>query len=126
MIVDKNYILDKLKQFLNIKTDTEFANYIGVNINTFKNWRHRGYIDYEIIKNKIPEINMNWIITGKGNMLIKEKQNQHYILESEISKFVNENFEQLMSNDKSFKDIIDRKVLNLSLDLLSKKINDNS
>lgn len=72
--VDKSIIINELKKYLNIKTDTKFAEFLGIKQNTISSWKLRNSLDYDLIISKCDNINANWLITGKGEMLIdKEK-----------------------------------------------------
>jgi len=64
-----NLILDRLKSVLNIRTDLALANYLGVKANTISTWKSRNTLDYELIFAKCDYIDLNWLITGEGEML---------------------------------------------------------
>ena len=69
--MDKSLILKEIKTHYNFKTDSEFADYLGIKQNTLSNWVSRNSIDYERIIAKCEEINGDWLLTGEGNMLKK-------------------------------------------------------
>ena len=66
--MDKILIINKLKAYLNIKTDTKFADFLGVKQNTISSWKKRNTLDYELIISKCDTINANWLFTGEGSM----------------------------------------------------------
>lgn len=70
--MNKSQIINKLKEYLNFKTDTEFAKFLGIKQNTVSSWRSRDTIDYELIISKCDTISAEWLLTGKGDMLKKE------------------------------------------------------
>jgi phage repressor protein C with HTH and peptisase S24 domain len=70
--MDKSLIINEIKLHLGIKTDTEFANFLGVTQPTISTWRSRNSIDYDLIIAKCNNIDANWLLTGKGNMLKEE------------------------------------------------------
>ena len=50
--MDKSLILNEIRKYLNIKTDTEFANFLGIKQNTLSSWKARNSIDYDLIISK--------------------------------------------------------------------------
>lgn len=72
--VDKSIIINELKKYLNIKTDTKFAEFLGIKQNTISSWKSRNMLDYDLIISKCDKINANWLITGKGEMLIEKEK----------------------------------------------------
>ena len=71
--MDKSLILNEIKKYLNIKTDTEFANFLGIKQNTLSSWKARNSIDYDLIISKCDYLNANWLLTGEGSMLKEEE-----------------------------------------------------
>jgi hypothetical protein len=67
--MDKSQIINEIKSHYNIKTDSELASFLGVSQPTISAWRKRNTIDYELIITKCNDINPEWLITGKGEML---------------------------------------------------------
>lgn len=72
--MDKSFIINEIKLYLNIKTDSEFADFLGVKQPTISTWRKRNTIDYELIIAKCNKINGHWLLTGQGSMLKSEPQ----------------------------------------------------
>lgn len=71
--MDKSLILNEIRKYLNIKTDTEFANFLGIKQNTLSSWKARNSIDYDLIISKCDYLNANWLLTGEGSMLKEEE-----------------------------------------------------
>lgn len=67
--MDKALILREIKKHYNFKTDGDFADFLGIKQNTLSNWSSRNSIDYDRIISKCEEIDGNWLLTGRGNML---------------------------------------------------------
>ncbi|CAA0211327.1 helix-turn-helix domain-containing protein [Tenacibaculum maritimum] len=67
--MNKAQIINEIKSYLKIGTDTEFANFLGVKQPTISTWRKRNTIDYDLIIAKCNKIDANWLLTGKGSML---------------------------------------------------------
>lgn len=71
-ILDVNEILDDIRHYLKVNSDAELANFLGVKPSTVSSWRKRNSLDFELIYAKCNNIDANWLLTGKGEML-KEK-----------------------------------------------------
>ncbi|MBT0551696.1 helix-turn-helix domain-containing protein [Riemerella anatipestifer] len=73
--MDKKLILREIKKHLGYTKDGDFADFLGIKQNTLSNWKSRNTIDYDLIISKCENIDANWLLTGKGEML---KQPQGY------------------------------------------------
>lgn len=71
--MDKSLILNEIKLHYNIKSDADFAKFLGIKPQVLSNWKARNSIDYDLIYTKCVEIDANWLLTGEGNMLKKSK-----------------------------------------------------
>ena len=69
MNIDKSLILDKLKAYLNIDKDADFAAYLGIKPNVLANWRKRNAINEKAITQRCDFVNLSWLLTGEGQML---------------------------------------------------------
>ncbi|HAY3505753.1 S24 family peptidase [Elizabethkingia anophelis] len=67
--MNKSLILNDIKSHLGFKTDSDFADFLGIKQNTLSNWKSRNTMDYELIITKCDKINANWLLTGEGEML---------------------------------------------------------
>lgn len=67
--MNKSLILNEIKSYLNIKSDTEFANFLGIKPQVLSNWKSRNTFDIELIYTKCEKIDANWLLTGEGEML---------------------------------------------------------
>lgn len=81
--MDKSLILNLIKLHYKFKTDTEFAKFLGISSQTLTNWKTRNSMDYEVIYTRCVDIDANWLLTGKGNML-KDEHVAQIIYENEI------------------------------------------
>ncbi|SZD72780.1 Bacteriophage CI repressor helix-turn-helix domain [Candidatus Ornithobacterium hominis] len=70
--MDRSLILNEIKSYLKIDTDTEFAKYLDVKPQVLSNWRKRNTFDIDLIYTKCENIDANWLLTGKGSMLKQE------------------------------------------------------
>jgi hypothetical protein len=81
----KREILDRIKQRYNLVNNTELSKFLGISPSTLSNWYTRNSIDFDIIFTKCEHLNLNWLLTGKGSMLIDDNQqppDEHLIEES--------------------------------------------
>lgn len=76
-IMNKALIINELKNYLNIKTDSEFAKFLGLKQNTISSWKSRNSLDYDLIISKCDQINANWLLTGEGEMLKSKVSNNN-------------------------------------------------
>lgn len=68
-MIDKSLILNKIKAHLKLKTDAEFARFLGIKQNTLSNWHKRNTFDADLIIQKCDFLNYAWVLTGSGQML---------------------------------------------------------
>ena len=61
--MDKSFIINQIKLHLGIKTDSEFAEFLGVKQPTVSTWRKRNTIDYDLIITKCNNIDANCLLT---------------------------------------------------------------
>lgn len=81
--MDKSLILNKIKSYLNLKSDTELANFLGIKPQVLSNWRARNTFDTELIYTKCVDIDANWLLTGEGEML-KSDNNTPAVAEPQL------------------------------------------
>ena len=63
-------ILERAKKCNNCKSDAELARFLGISRSTLSNWRARGSVDYNLLFSKYEQVNIDWLITGRGTMAI--------------------------------------------------------
>jgi hypothetical protein len=73
--INKGAMLDMIKAYLNIKKNTDLANYLGVSSQAVSNWYSRNTFDAELIYTKCAFVNPEWLLTGRGNMLAGKEYN---------------------------------------------------
>jgi hypothetical protein len=71
---DFREIFDRLKEFYNVSSDRKVSEIMGINYNTVKTWSNRGKIPIERVLEKLQNetINLNWLLTGEGEMYPKK------------------------------------------------------
>lgn len=72
-ILDKTLVLDRIKFFYKLKGNADLARFLGVAPNTITNWYGRKTFDLDTIYTKCVDINLDWLLTGEGNMLRADK-----------------------------------------------------
>lgn len=64
-LIDKSLIINRLRNSLNIESDRDLADHLGIKPNTLSNWRARNNIDYDLIFTKCDFLDFHWLITGE-------------------------------------------------------------
>lgn len=63
-------ILNRLKTALAASTDKELADLLGIKKATLSNWRTRNSIDFPLVFSFCEHINIDWLITGRGEQAL--------------------------------------------------------
>lgn len=63
-----NHILQSIKDYKGIKTNTQLAEFLGVGKSAISNWLARNTLDEQLIQSKIPEIRLEFLRTGEFPM----------------------------------------------------------
>lgn len=63
-----SHILQSVKDYKGIKTNTELAEFLGVGKSAISNWLARNTLDEQLIQSKIPEIRLEFLRTGEFPM----------------------------------------------------------
>lgn len=101
-MVDKTLILKRLKELKKFSKDVEFAQFLGISSANISAWLKRNTFDYNIIVEKFPEVNKNWLLTGEGEMLKgnNTKPKEIEVSESSIYSALLESNERLSNTNK--------------------------
>ncbi len=67
--MDKNLILNKLREHKKFTKDSEFAKFLGISASNLRNWRTRNSYDEDKLIRLFTDVNEEWILTGEGPML---------------------------------------------------------
>ena len=67
--LDKSLILRKIKKELKLKSDADFARFLGVKPQTLASWYSRNTYDTYLLYSKCERLNPHWLLTGEGSML---------------------------------------------------------
>ncbi len=71
-------IISRLKSALKIRTDTAFADYLGVKQNTISTWKKKDKPDYELLISKFNNLDLNYILKGDSSPTEKDKKHHPY------------------------------------------------
>lgn len=66
--LDKNAVLDRIKQRYKLKGNADLALFLGVSPNTITNWYSRKSFDIDAIYTNCVDCNFQWLLTGEGSM----------------------------------------------------------
>lgn len=69
-------ILDRLKEALNIGSDTELASVLGVKKATISNWRKRDTADLPLLFSICEHIDLNWLIFGEHLQSVQDDKHE--------------------------------------------------
>ena len=78
-------ILNRLKLALQAETDKELADKLGLQNTTISNWRKRNSIDLPLVFSFCEHINMDWLLTGRGEMKHLAEQISNPITKESVS-----------------------------------------
>ena len=84
-------IMDRLKLYFKVNSDKKIAEKLGINYNTIKTWSNRGKIPLEKILNRLQNetINIDWLLTGRGEMFLKDEKTPISLIPKEDSIPIN-------------------------------------
>lgn len=85
-VLDKPLVLDRIKEYYKLKGNAELARFLGVAPNTITNWYGRKTFDIDVIYTKCVGIDMNWLLTGEGNMTYEVSKEENTSVESTKKK----------------------------------------
>lgn len=65
-------IIDRIRDVYEIRSDADLARHLGVTRATPNGWRRRDTIDFDLIAASFSDLNMDWVIRGRGKPRINE------------------------------------------------------
>ena len=71
-IFSSKEIIERLKIGLELSSDNALADTLGVSKTTLSNWKSRNSLDFPLVFSLCEHISLEWLLTGKGNMLKEE------------------------------------------------------
>jgi hypothetical protein len=83
-----DFFLKRLKSALNFNTDIELSAFLGVSEQAISNWKARNSANYYIVFTKCVSagINLHWLFTGEGKMMISENNTLNNSNDMDCSK----------------------------------------
>lgn len=100
--IDKKQIINDLKAHYGYKSDTDFAGFLGISVQTLSSWKTRNTYDIDLLYAKCVNVDGNFLLTGKGNI---EKRNVNDLLPNEtVTKRVT--FSNKTKNIKNVTDLV--------------------
>ena len=88
MKIDKGLILSEIKSHYGLKTDADFARFLGIKPQTLASWYTRNSFDIELLYAKCVDIEPDWLLSGSGHMLRNNISNSSDAHLSNTSKIV--------------------------------------
>ena len=73
--MDKTLILNRIKKAHNLKNDAMLAKFLGIKPSTLSGWYSRNTIDFDLMFEKCKQINFDWLLTGRGEMIPNSSKN---------------------------------------------------
>lgn len=67
--MNKTEILEAIMEYKGFKSSKAFADALGITPASLSKWLSRNYLDVEKVHNTFPELSIEWLVTGKGEML---------------------------------------------------------
>lgn len=64
-------ILERVKEYFGVQSDSQLATLLGVKKSTLSNWKARNSIDYELLFTKCDRADIGWLIMGENDNLTK-------------------------------------------------------
>ena len=62
-------VYSRIKQYYDLKTDTELATFLGVTSQAISNSVNRNTLNWNNIITKCDDLSVDWLLTGKGELL---------------------------------------------------------
>ena len=84
-------ILKKLADYYGISKNVDFARFFGLSEPTAFNRLKVGYIDFEQVYEKCPDISADWLLSGEGPMLKKDRDSIVASQNTNIGEGANQN-----------------------------------
>ena len=94
-------IISRAKESLGFRTDARLAEYLRISRPTLSNWISRNSVDLKLLLSKLPEVDYNWLLTGKGRKESRRRLVQSEWVEGEV---------EVMSGGKTSEPLADRSI----------------
>ena len=84
-------MLKQIAEYYNITRNIDFANFFGLSQPTAFNRLKMGVIDFEEVYEKCPELSADWLLSGEGPMLKKDRDSSIASQNMNIGEGANQN-----------------------------------
>ena len=84
-VINVEAIVGRIKEVKGFKSDRQVADFLGVSKGTVSNWMTRNSIDFPLVINKLPEVDLNWLLTGRGTPIHRPNHVSSELAEGETS-----------------------------------------
>lgn len=71
--LNKNQILDRVKEHYQLKNNSKLASFLGVPPTTLSSWYSRNTLDLDILYEKCVDIDWNWLLAGEKNTFFEKE-----------------------------------------------------
>lgn len=96
-------IIKRAKMVLNVKRDSELAEFLGVSRATVTNWAARNSIDFRLLLQKFGEkVDYNWLLLGKGTPVQQPRFCDSELVRGRV---------EILHNPKAVEPVDDRSVM---------------
>lgn len=99
--MDKILMLSEIKKHYGIKSNAEFARFLEISAQNIYTWIKRNTFDPKIILAKCPDINAEWLLTGKGEMLKashESRPNATSAPKNYLAQYTDEELDQILQD----------------------------
>ena len=83
-VINVAAIVGRIKEVKGFKSDRQVADFLGVSKGTVSNWMTRNSIDFPLVINKLPEVDLNWLLTGRGTPIHRPNHVSSELAEGEM------------------------------------------
>lgn len=77
-------IIRRAKRVSDFKSDSQLADYLGISRSTLSNWGARNSIDFPLLLGKYPDVDYNWLLTGKGTPVRQRKSCKSELIDGDV------------------------------------------
>lgn len=103
--INKTEVLNRIKEHFGFKSNAKLAAFLGIAPTTLSSWYSRDTFDIDIIYSKCVDLNLDWLLTGRGTVLLSQPQT----LQAEVpndSTFVNRLFDTIEKKDLKIEELL--------------------
>lgn len=85
-MLNSKKIIEKLKNKLKIQSESQLAEYLGINQSTLASWKSNNNFDILRVYDKIKDIDLNWLL-GDGIVEYQYSDNNEYSIKEQAEKY---------------------------------------